>query len=224
MTLFASETPELSDRSAASPEFAVADASSAFSQELLRLSQQPAPPYEQNTAQESPTDILAPNTAVEALPPVFVEPQPLNSVDLPAEQSAEQPTGQSVEQPTGQPVEQPVDTGAHLDGVANTILDVGLGTAALAAGELVAAALTRNPKFAAMAAETIQTGGKVAFFTSPKIMAPLILPNLAAFGAATAVRHYVVEGLTGKSESWLDSANHVGLGSAPYGAFRFLRH
>lgn len=204
MTLFTSETPELSNQVSTPIDFPIGDQGSAFSQELFRLSQQPTP-VEQIAQTTTPTELsTAPNPAVDALPPLSVDATPPLSGDATAATGdAAPPLAADQQAPQSAP---------HLDGVTDAAVDFGLGVVAVAGAEVVVGILTKNPEFLSMAAKTVETGGKYALLTSPKFLAPVVLPHVAALGAATVGRHYAVEAVTGKSESWLDSANHAGFG------------
>ncbi len=191
------ETSEISNRFSSPAQFIAEDQSTAFLQEISKLSQQP-PALEQKPLLTStavqPVDQTIPaqsNAAVDNLPPVTVEQTP-----KPAE--------------------------AKVGAWTNTVLDLSLGTAAVIAGEVALGVLTKNPKFEAMAVQTLQNGGKFALMTSPRFAAPIIASSGLSFGAATVGRHYAVEGLTGEPEPWMTSANHVAIGAAAFMATRYL--
>ena len=188
--------PDVADQVYTPAQFVAEDQSTAFSQEILKLSQKTTQPTTDQTAlPSSPTDKVAgltpANPAVEKLPSLTLE-------------------------------EQPKSTDAKLGFTTNAAIDFGLGTAAVIATEVIAGILTKNPKFEAMALETFQTGGKMALYTSPKFIAPHLIAHATGLGAATISRHYAVEGLTGKSESWMESGNHVALGAAAFVGARYV--
>lgn len=196
------------------------DQSSAFSQELLRLSG-PNPhsdgiafPPGQGDQSSGRVDQLP--ISIEQLP-VRVDPAGNSAVDalppLTVEQQSQLPSSS---------VEQQSKPSSSLGEVTNSILDISLGAAAIAAGDIALTALTKSPRFAALATETLVSGGSLAFYTSPKIMAPVLGIALGSMGAATAARHYAVEGLTGQSETWGSSANHVGIGVGSVYLSRYL--
>ncbi len=187
-----SELPDVPNPILKSAQFGSDEFSIAFSQEIKKLSEQP-PVTEYKVRMTLPGDQLgAPNPAVDNLPAL------------------------SIERSTGKPVE------PKLNSWTDTALDVGLGAAAVVAVDAGLSVLTKNPKFMAMAVETLQSGGKLALMTNPRIVAPILGVSGTTFGAAIATRHYAVEGLSGQSESWLDSANHVGLGVGVFAGARYL--
>ncbi|MBS1955327.1 MAG: hypothetical protein JST89_14175 [Cyanobacteria bacterium SZAS-4] len=191
-----SPTLETSDRFPALAQFTAEDQSTAVSIELLKISQQ------------TPS----------------VEQKPLSaSTDQTVDQAAPRSPNVAVDKLPSLSVEQTAKTeDAKVGSWTNTFLDIGFGTAAVVATEAALGVLTKNPRFEAMALETLQSGGKFALMTSPKFVAPFIAATGLGYGTATVGRHFAVEGLTSNSESWMDSANHVGIGAATFMASRYL--
>lgn len=114
------------------------------------------------------------------------------------------------------------NSGGKVTGYASAIADIGLGTAAVIVAEVVTGILTKNPKFEALALQTYTEGGTLALLTNPQVFARVGLPGIASFSAATAARHYSAEALTGESESWSSSSNHVFIGQIAFLGSRYL--
>jgi hypothetical protein len=164
------------------------DQSSAFSQELQRLSQ-PKPVTDQ-AAPPSPQS----NPAVENLPPVAIPAQAPNA-DATFSHHA---------------------TDDHkLHGWGNTLLNIGYAGVAMAAADAAIGLALKNPELMSIGVKSLVEGGKIGLITNPRFMIGMGLLTATTMGGATAARHYTV-GALGKSESWLDSANQIGLGGLEY--------
>jgi hypothetical protein len=176
-----------SDRSSGALQMP-SDQSSAFSQELQRLSQ-PTPVADQ-AAPPSPRN----NSAVENLP----------SVATP---------GQAPKADATAPHNAPDDHKLH--GWGNNLLNIGYAGVAMVAADAAIGLAAKNPELMGMAVKSLAEGGKIGLITDPRYMIGMGLLFATTMGGATAARHYTV-GALGKSESWMDSANQIGLGSVEY--------